>query len=83
MDTCEVVMNINSNYSETHLKERGLANWAWFLISFVVSWRGVSVVDQLVFCGRITRFFESVYWKSFGFDNYGNLTPEFDGEFQW
>lgn len=33
----EVVMNINSNYSETHLKERGLANWAWFLISFVVA----------------------------------------------
>jgi hypothetical protein len=47
VDTCEVGMNINSNYSETHLKERGLANWAWFLISFVVSWRGVSVVDQL------------------------------------
>eukprot|EP00435_Cladocopium_sp_Y103_P030059 s2668_g7.t1 len=33
----EVVMNINSNYSETHLKERGLADWAWFLISFVVA----------------------------------------------
>ena len=32
-------MDINSDVSGTALRERGLPGWAWFFISFAVTWR--------------------------------------------